>query len=197
MLKVRVFAFALAAALFIGVPQAKATDPCEPGVMAAMSEQATKGFARLSNIAVSLLKPPPPAAASNCMRSLFDIWAIDPVLLTPVTMFPTGTLGYTAGGFTLTHSSLAIVAIEIIQKLFNDKFGQMICGELWNNIGEALRPIQFGVDGSVQIDKAIFPTFPGLSKALGFISGPPAPVFGTTVDFDAFVKDMGVITTNP
>lgn len=179
MLKVRLFAIALAAALVIGAPQAKASDPCDPAVLSQMSTAAQAGFNRLSDVAVSFLRPPPPGASSNCLQSLLNVWKIDPMLLAAA-IFPTGTLGYTIGGFTLTHSSPAALVLGIIQSYFNTKFGSMICGELWGGIGKALAPLHIQPDGSIAIDKALNANFPGLSAAVGFLTGTG---FSTTVDF--------------
>lgn len=179
MLKVRLFAIALTVALFVAAPQAKASDPCDPAVLSQMSSSAQQGFNILSDVSVAFLRPPPPGASSNCLQSLLNVWSIDPMLLAAA-IFPTGTLGYTIGGFTLTHSSPAALVLGIIQSYFNTKFGGMICGELWAGIGKALAPLQIQPDGSINIEKALTANFPGLSAAIGFLTGTG---FSTTVEF--------------
>lgn len=179
MLKVKVFAIALFAAVSLAAPQARASDPCDPAVMSQMASSSQAGFNRLSDIANILIAVPKPAASSNCLQSLFNIWKIDPMLLASA-IFPTGTLGYTIGGFTLTQSSPAALVLTVVQDMFNKQFGSMICGELWQGIGEAMRPITFLTDGGVQIEKALNANFPGLSAAVGFISGTG---FSTDVQF--------------
>lgn len=162
MLKMRVFVIALALMVFAAVPKAYATDPCDPAVMDQMSQSASAAFNRLSDIGVTLLKPPSPAASSNCLRSLFNIWKIDPAMLLG-SIFPTGTLGYTIAGFTLTQSSPAALVLTLVQNYFNSAFGNMICGELWSNIGEALRPIKFNPDGSINIGSSLAGSISGIS----------------------------------
>ncbi len=179
MLKVRLFAIALTVALLVGAPQAKAADPCDPAVLSQMSSAAQQGFNRLSDVAVAFLRPPAPGASSNCLQSLLNVWKIDPMLLAAA-IFPTGTLGYTIGGFTLTHSSPAALVLGIIQSYFNTQFGSMICGELWGGIGKALAPLQIQPDGSINIQKALTANFPGLGAAIGFLTG---TAFTTTVEF--------------
>lgn len=199
MRRMPLFVVALGLALVFGVPQAKATDPCDPGVFADMSKSAQAGFNRLSDIAATLLKPPAPAASSDCMRNLFDIWGIDPSLLV-ASLFPTGTLGYTVGGFTLTHSSPAAIVLSTIQSLLADKFGTMICKELWNNIGEALRPITFLNDGGIEVGVAVAPAFSGIPYLSQFftlsgltLKGPfDFGGFSGGVNFDSAIK--GTIT---
>lgn len=188
----RIFAVSMAVFAFAGVPQAKADD-CDPAVMAAISDSATQGLYRMDDIVTTLLKPPAPVASSNCMQSLFNIWQIDPMLLASA-IFPTGTLGYTIGGFTLTQSSPAALVLGIIQSYFNTKFGSMVCGELWKGIGQAMSPLSFLADGGVKIDKALGANFPGLSAAVGFIEGTG---FSTDVRFFPGTTMHGTITYTP
>lgn len=173
----RIAVVALGITLFAAVPQAHATDPCDPAVMTQMSTSATKGFQSLSDIAVTLMQPSPPAASSNCMRDLFNIWKIDPAMILGA-LFPSGTLGYTLGGFTLTQSSPAAIVIGYVNTYFNSKFGNMICGELWQGIGKAMAPISFLSTGGIKVDPALLPVFGGALGGMSFSTG-----FGTTISW--------------
>ena len=169
--KVKLFAIALAAAVCVGVPQAQAqaTDPCNPTVMGEMATAASQGFNRYSDVAVTFMKPPSPAASSNCLRGLMNVWQIDPAMMAGA-FFPTGTLGYTIGGFTLSHSSPAKIVLELANNWFNSNFGSLICGELWGGIGEALRPLKFNPDGSINIGASLSGNISGISGLASVIS---------------------------
>lgn len=190
--KTLIFVLTLGFALVLGAPQAKATDPCDPTVFSSMSQNASAAFKNLSEVATTLMQPSPPAASSNCMRNLFNIWNIDPAMFTwsnVASLLPSGVLGYTLGGFTLSQSSNVVwqLITPMIQSYFSSKFGNMICGELWNNVGQAMASISFETGlintGGINIGPALIPKFGGslgglVQPALGF-------AFGGSVSFKA------------
>lgn len=192
----RIAVVALGITLFVAVPQAHATDPCDPAVMSQMESAATDGFTRLSDVAVTLMKPSPPAASSSCMRNLFNIWSIDPTMFTwsnVASLLPSGVLGYTLGGFTLSQSSNVVWALitPMIQNYFSSKFGNMICGELWKGIGEAMAPIKFnGANIEIDVSTIKGPTFGGAlgGLATGLFTGG----FGGSVSFNGSFVGTGV-----
>jgi hypothetical protein len=158
-----------------------------------LSRAAQAGFNRLSDIAVVLTKINSPSASSSCVRTMMDVWTTDPLMEAASLIFPTGTLGYTIGGFTLTGSSPAKIVVQMVQNIFLSKFFSMICGTFYKGIGYALAAINFLQNGAIEIGRALQARMPGLAAFAQLIF---AGEYSTEVEFPGGVTGTISITRN-